>query len=67
MTTQSDYRAPPSRQQDIRAEVGCLAAELRVRNDAGVDLTAGQQQIIRDADAMLAQLGVSDPDTWHSA
>lgn len=41
------------------------ASELRARNDAGVDLTDGQKQIIRDADAMLAQLGVSDLDTWH--
>ena len=42
------------------------ASELRARNDAGVDLTDGQKQIIRDADTMLAQLGVSDLDSWHS-
>lgn len=41
------------------------ASELRARNDAGEALTDGQKQIIRDADTMLAQLGVSDLDTWH--
>ena len=41
------------------------ASELRARNDAGEALTDGQKQIIRDADAMLAQLGVSGLDTWH--
>ena len=42
------------------------AGELRARNDAGVDLTAGQKQIIKDADTMLAQLGVPGLDSWHS-
>ena len=42
------------------------ATELRARNDAGVDLTDGQKQIIKDADTILANLGGLDLDTWHS-
>lgn len=42
------------------------ATELRARHDAGVDLTDGQKQIIKDADTMLAQLGVPGLDSWHS-
>ena len=42
------------------------ASELRARNDAGVDLTDGQKQIINDADRLLANLGGLDLDTWHS-
>ena len=42
------------------------ASELRARHDAGVDLTDGQKQIIKDADTMLAQLGVPGLDSWHS-
>ena len=42
------------------------ASELRARHDAGEALTAGQQQIIKDADTMLAQLGVPGLDSWHS-
>ena len=42
------------------------ASELRARHDAGVDLTDGQKQIIKDADTILANLGGLDLDTWHS-
>ncbi|MFC0036515.1 MuF-C-terminal domain-containing protein [Cardiobacterium valvarum] len=42
------------------------ATELRARNDAGEALTAGQQQIIKDADTILANLGVPGLDSWHS-
>ena len=42
------------------------ATELRARHDAGEALTAGQQQIIKDADTILANLGVPGLDSWHS-
>ncbi len=42
------------------------AGELRARHDAGEALTDGQKQIIKDADTMLAQLGVPGLDSWHS-
>ena len=42
------------------------ASELRARNDAGEALTDGQKQIIKDADTILANLGVPGLDSWHS-
>ena len=42
------------------------ATELRARNDAGEVLTDGQKQIIKDADTILANLGVPGLDSWHS-
>ena len=42
------------------------ATELRARNDAGEALTDGQKQIIKDADTILANLGVPGLDSWHS-
>ena len=42
------------------------ATELRARHDAGEALTDGQKQIIKDADTILANLGVPGLDSWHS-
>ena len=42
------------------------ASELRARHDAGEALTDGQKQIIKDADTILANLGVPGLDSWHS-